>query len=65
MKAKTGIELKRTQLRALPKESGFVYRHPKHDLTNLQDATAHQAAEEWLKELKKRRSGRDRLILYG
>lgn len=53
MKAKTGIELKRTQLRAVLKDNGFVYRRPKHDLTNLQDANARQAAEEWLNELKK------------
>ena len=48
LKAKTGIELKPTQFRALLKENDFVYRRPKHDLTNLQDATARQAAEEWL-----------------
>lgn len=53
LKAKTGIELKPTQFRVLLKENGFVYRRPKHDLTNLQDATARQAAEEWLQELKK------------
>ena len=53
MKAKTGIELKRTQLRAVLKDNGFVYRRPKHDLTNLQDANARQVAEEWLNELKK------------
>ena len=53
LKAKTGIELKPTQFRALLKENDFVYRRPKHDLTNLQDATARQAAEEWLAELKK------------
>lgn len=53
MKTKTGTELKRTQLRAVLKENGFVYRRPKHDLTNLQDTQARQAAEEWLNELKK------------
>jgi transposase len=53
MQAKTGIELKRTQLRTVLKDNGFVYRRPKHDLTNLQDANARQAAEEWLNELKK------------
>jgi len=53
LKAKTGIELKPTQFRALLKENDFVCRRPKHDLTNLQDATARQAAEEWLQELKK------------
>jgi transposase len=53
LKAKTGVELKPTQFRALLKEHDFVYRRPKHDLTNLQDANARQAAEEWLQELKK------------
>lgn len=53
LKAQTGIELKPTQFRAVLKENDFVYRRPKHDLTNLQDATARQAAEEWLEELKK------------
>jgi putative transposase len=53
LKAKTGTELKPTQFRALLKENDFVYRRPKHDLTNLQDAKARQAAEEWLQELKK------------
>lgn len=53
LKAKTGIELKPTQFKALLKENDFVYRRPKHDLTNLQDAQARQAAEEWLEELKK------------
>jgi len=53
MKAKTGIELKPTQFRVVLKENGYVYRRPKHDLTNLQDATARQVAEEWLTELKK------------
>src|SRR5512144_372738 len=53
LKAKTGIELKPTQFKALLKENNFVYRRPKHDLGNLQDAKARQAAEEWLEELKK------------
>lgn len=55
LKVKTGIELKPTQFRAVLKEHDFVYRRPKHDLTNLQDASARQAAEEWLQELKKER----------
>ena len=53
LKAKTGIELKPTQFKALLKENHFVYRRPKHELSNLQDAKARQAAEEWLEELKK------------
>ena len=53
LKAKTGIELKPTQFQAVLKENDFVYRRPKHDLGNLQDEKARQAAEEWLEELKK------------
>jgi len=53
MQKETGVELGPTQFRVLLKENDFVYRRPKHVLTNLQDATARQAAEEWLEELKK------------
>ena len=53
MQKETGIELGQTQFRALLQENDFVYRRPKHDLTNLQDASERQAAEEWLEELKK------------
>lgn len=53
LKTKTGIELKPTQFKAILKENDFVYRRPKHDLTNLQDEKARQAAEAWLEELKK------------
>ena len=42
-----------TQFRTLLKENDFVYRRPKHDLTDLQDPQAREAAEEWLEELKK------------
>jgi transposase len=53
LKAKTGIDLKPTQLRAVLKANGFVYRRPKHMLTNLQDPQARQVAADWLTELKK------------
>ncbi len=53
LKEKTSIELKPTQFRALLKEHDFVYRRPKHDITNLQDPMARQAAADWLEELKK------------
>lgn len=39
MQKETGIELGQTQFRALLQENDFVYRRPKHDLTNLQDAS--------------------------
>jgi transposase len=59
LKDKTGIEMKPIRFRALRNEHDFVYRRPKHDINNLQDHTARQAAEEWLQELKKCRSRRD------
>jgi len=53
MESKTGILLGQTQFRALLKEQDFVYRRPKHDLTDLQDPQARQTAEAWLEALKK------------
>ena len=53
MESETGILLGQTQFRALLTERDFVYRRPKHDLTDLQDPIARQAAQEWLEELKK------------
>ena len=53
LQAKTGILLGQTQFRFLLKDRDFVYRRPKHDLTDLQDPQAREAAEEWLEELKK------------
>ena len=53
MARQTGIELSQSQFRALLKANDFVYRRPKHDLSDLQDPQARKAAEEWLKELKK------------
>jgi transposase len=56
LEKKTGIFLGDTQFRALLKENNYVYRRPKHDLTNLQDAKARKKATEWLEELKKKRA---------
>lgn len=53
MEKETGKRLGPTQFRALLKENDFVYRRPKHDLTDLQDPQARKAAGEWLEELKK------------
>ena len=53
LQKETGILLGLTQFKALLKENNFVYRRPKHDLTDLQDATARETAEKWLSELKK------------
>lgn len=53
MEKETGKRLGSTQFRALLKENDFVYRRPKHDLTDLQDPQAREVAKEWLEELKK------------
>ena len=53
LEKETGILLGKTQFQVLLKENGFVYRRPKHDLTDWQDAQAREAAEGWLNELKK------------
>jgi hypothetical protein len=51
MSEQTGIRLSQCQFRALLKANDFVYRLPKHELTNLQDAEAREAAEElwWIR----------------
>jgi transposase len=49
----TGIAMSVSRLRMVLKERGYVYRRPKHDLTQLQDPQTRAAAEAWLKELKK------------
>jgi transposase len=53
MEKETGERIGATKFRTLLKENNFVYRRPKHDLTDLQDAQARETAEEWLQELKK------------
>jgi transposase len=53
LEKETGKLIGPTQFRALLKENDFVYRRPKHDLTDLQDPEAREAAQEWLEELKK------------
>ena len=65
MQKETGVELGPTQFRALLNENDFVYRLPKHDLTNLHDASVRQAAEGWLEELKKAPKRTNQPILYG
>jgi transposase len=51
----TGVHLSRDHLGLLMRRHGYVYRRPKHTLTNLQDAETKQAAQDALDELKKRR----------
>ena len=53
LEKETGIRLGTTQFRALLLENDFVYRRPKHELKQLQDAEAREAAEAWLEQLKK------------
>jgi transposase len=50
----TGIELSESHLRALLKWEGYRYRHPKHDLSHLQDPEAKEQAAELLEALNKR-----------
>ena len=53
LEKETGKLIGSTQFHGLLKENGFVYRRPKHDLTDLQDPQARQTAEVWLEALKK------------
>lgn len=53
---KTGVELSVKRLGEIISERGYVYRRPKHDLTNLQDPAAKAQAQELLEELKRGRS---------
>jgi transposase len=51
----TGVHLSVGYLRTRMRQLGYVYRRPKHDLTNLQDPQAKAAAQVQLDELKKGR----------
>jgi transposase len=53
LEKQTGILLSYTQFRALLNKHEYVYRQPKHDLSDLQDADAKAAAEDFLAWLKK------------
>lgn len=50
----TGVTVCKNTLRERLNRLDYVYRRPKHDLTNLQDLTAKEQAEELISELKKR-----------
>lgn len=58
LEEETGVHLHVNYLSVLMKQQGFVYRRPKHDLTDLQDPDAREQAKELIDELKKRRSQR-------
>ena len=49
----TGKKISDERLRILLKARGWVYRRPKEDLTHKQNPETRQAAQEFLKELKK------------
>ena len=53
LEQRTGILLSYTRFRALLRKQAYVYRQPKHDLSDLQDAEAKVAAEAFLDWLKK------------
>lgn len=55
----TGVHLSVGYLRTLMRQRNYVYRRPKHDLTNLQDPDAKAAAQAHLEQLKR---GRARVI---
>ena len=65
MEAETGIGVHPNTLRNMLAELGYVYRRPKHDLSNLQDAEAKEAARQYLEELKKSLRPGDRTFLCG
>lgn len=49
----TGVTLSASRFRVLLKRQGYTYRRPKHDLTDLQDPLAREAAKEIIAWLKK------------
>jgi transposase len=58
LEQQTGIRLSASRMRALLKKHDYVYRQPTHDLTDLQDAQAREAAKEVLDWLKKSASAK-------
>lgn len=49
----TGVQLSVAYLSEVMQRAGYVYRRPKHDLSNRQDAVAKAAVQAQLQELKK------------
>lgn len=54
MEVETGISVSAAWLRERMKKLGYVFRRPKKDLRHLQDPQQREAADEWLKEAKKK-----------
>jgi transposase len=55
LEAETGVRLSVNGLGSKLKAWGYVYRRPKHDMTQLQDPEAKAQAREWLDELTRGR----------
>jgi transposase len=55
LEAETGVRLSTNWLGSKLKAWGYVYRRPKHDMTQLQDPAAKAQARAWLDELKRGR----------
>jgi len=53
LERETGVQLSVSRLRVIMRQDGYVYRRPKHDLTDLQDPDAKGQAQELLETLKK------------
>lgn len=53
MEKETGISLSAGRFRALLRKHDYVYRRPQHDLRELQDEEAREAARAFLDEVKK------------
>jgi transposase len=53
LEKETGVSLSAGRFRALLRKHDYVYRRPKHDLSELQDEEAREAAREFLDEVKK------------
>jgi len=55
MEKETGIRVHENTMRNMLNELDYVFRRPKHDLSNLQDKKAKETVAEILEELKKKR----------
>lgn len=53
LERKTGVRMSVSRLRVVMRKQGYVYRRPKHGLSNLQDPVAKEQAQELLEALKK------------
>ena len=53
LERETGVQLSVSRLRVIMRHKNYVYRRPKHDLTDLQDPDAKEQAQELLETLKK------------